>query len=294
MLENDKERALNAPHAQELLHNIPKEQGDQLIQCFLGNDLESTNFVQLRNYFLQNSDFLSIAFANRTSSIPFDWPYKKKKVQKPIDKYLFISDTGQQIYQRFKAVKKEIARLIRQEYNGRFLYLDNLASGVGHDVIDLLVENPDLEGKVHIRNIDIDKVAIQLGQERTHNLGLSEHISFHRINIHKYKPVDADIVSLIGFLCPMNTVKSKKVIQYLASNMKEGSVLVYSTALTTMLADPFVDYILKMIGWKMDHKTPEESGRLLEGCPMMLDYQFFDEPHRQHCMTVCRKIRESS
>ena len=103
-------------------------------------------------------------------------------------------------------------------------------------------------------------------------------------------PSAVDIVSAIGLLCPMPTSLCVKVVKNLSKYLRSGGLIIYSTAQDRMQEDALCDYIMRLFGWHMDHKTDQTAWDISVRAGLIPLYQFFEQPNRHHCMTVARKI----
>lgn len=281
----DRERTLKTPEAEELLSFFP----DNIKKLFIENYLNSTEQMpqEVLNYFLDNSKIAKLIKAYPGSAEAFEYLYREEKALFPIDKYFLKCKAGQQVHQRLISLDQNIPQWIKKIYKDKTVLVDNVGSGPGRDMIRILLQNSGLTNKVHVRNIDIDKKALEIGEKIVEQNKLFSNFSFIAKSFHKVKPRKADVILLIGFLCPIRLHTSERILSALIRYSKPGGLIIFSTVQKRMLyEDPLTDYIMRFTGWNMSYKFDEEAMDLARESGWRPIAQFFDEPLHYHCMTV--------
>jgi hypothetical protein len=226
---------------------------------------------------------------NPGSAAIFEYLYNRQ-VTSEMDRYFMMCKGGIATYKRLIALEEYLPRLIKRLHNGHRLLIDNVGSGPGRDMIGALRRNPELADMVHIRNIDIDKSALDLGKKMVRELGINDSFSFIAKPFSEVEPREADLVLLIGILCPLKIRVCKSILKGLLSYTRKGGSLVYSTAQTRMVEeDPLTDYIMRFTGFHLVYKTDKQAIDLANGTGWTPVEQFFDEPYRYHCMILAAK-----
>ena len=284
-----KQQSLQTEAARRLLEFFPDSIREMFVRCYFDSDIGSMNAREVCKYLKTHAVIPKIVGDDSTSSKTFEWLYHKKTAQNPIDHYFTQSESGRQISKRLDALKKQLPVLITQEYQGRRVLIDHVGSGPGYDLIETLEENRDLTDMVHARCIDPDMEALNIGQSVVESMGFSDHFSFVSKKFQKVSSREADIILLIGILCPLPMHVCRKILKGLVHYTRPGGIIVYSTAQYRMMRDPLCDYIMRLFGWQMDHKTDEAAWNLAKTSSWEPLYQFFDQPFRHHCMTVARQ-----
>ena len=279
-----KEKALETKVAQNLLENLPNQIRDNFTLSFLDHTIPVPETVL--SYFTNNSDISCSVHKYPGSAFPFENLYLKQAV-KPIDRYFLECTSGDQIHKRFLSLQKNLPKIISHKFNGHKLKIDNIGSGPGRDMISVLQKNNALVEKVHVRNIDPDSRALAIGKNFVNDLHFTSSFSFISKKLNEVQPRNADMLLVIGILCPMKLRVCKIVIKGLESFISSNGIIVYSTAQKRMLLDdPLTDYIMNFHGWIMDYKTDQEAKDIAFSQGWEVLDQFFDEPNRHHCMTV--------
>jgi hypothetical protein len=282
-------KALHTDEARYLLQSLPDSVGRKLVQCYFCEDGDSLK--EVLDYFGQNSDMARYAKIKPGSAHIFQYLYGKDPICKPIDLYFIRSNVGHSMYKRLIALKENLSRLIAEElvhHDGR-LMIDNIGSGPGHDMIDVLAEHPELSSKVHVRNIDPDSAALEIGRKRVESLGLSDSFSSINKNFEEVDDFDAHMILLIGIFCPMKRRICELILKRLGNLYRPGTLVIYSTVQKRMKhGDLLMRFIMEFIGWHMDYKTDEETEAIARATGWKPLEQFFDEPLRYNCIQVAR------
>lgn len=284
----DREWALATPEALHLLENMPRRLARQIANAFLAagwNDMQ-----EVQEFFISNSSMSRHVTENPGSSLAFETWYTRNP-RTAVEWYSTSNKAGSQLYKRLLALKKAIpVWLTKLCRNGERLLVDNIGSGPGRDMVMALDEHPLLAEKVHVRNIDPDLEALEIGRRLVRETGLENSFSFVGKRIDEAEPRDADLLLLIGILCPVETRRCAAMLRKLRAYCRPGGIIIYSTPLHTMVReDPLADFLMRIHGWHMCYKTPEESAGIGRSAGWEVLAQFFDEPLRFHCMTVARR-----
>lgn len=286
-------KILEKKEVKDLLAFMPFSIRNKFLICYLAEDYSSLDAEEVRN-FLRAGEIPKIVERDSTSSITFQWLYRQDEGANPIDAYFPESEAGRQIYARLQAIKANYPMIIKAEIEkkgkGKRVLIDEVGSGPNHAMIEMLAENPDLVSRVHIRNIDPDNEALEIGRRRAEELGLLESFEYVQAKMNEVALREADMISMIGILCPMHIRICRKILKSLKPCLRENGIIVYSTAQERMKRDPMCDYIMRLFGWRMDYKTDEQVWSLAEECGYKPTFQFFDQPYRHHCMTMAVKI----
>ncbi len=283
--------ALETPGARKLLAELPLDIRAKLIRCYLVDDIITDEAKEVLNCLIKKSEIARIINNVPSSALAFEYLYRFKKARTPIDKYFVNSLAGYHVYLRLKAVEKNLCCWIKEFVNkGEVIMVDNIGSGPGHDIINVLEANPQLAEMIHVRNIDIDGQALAIGQLRVKRLGVEDSFSFIEKSFVKVNRRNAHIVILVGILCTLSYEVCLKLIKLAARYLRPGGILIYSTNQVVMPEwDPLTDFLMRLGGWCMDYKTDEESAALAKEAGLEYINQFFDEYLHFQCMTVARR-----
>jgi len=282
-----REKALKNDEAKTLLEKLPQEIREKFIGCFLDSSCE--HLQEVTDYFIDNSEVTKVTKYSPGSASIFEYLYNRQSPSE-IDKYYMECKGGIATYNRLLALEEHLPHLIKNIHNGHRILIDNVGSGPGRDMIGVLKRNPEIAKIVHVRNIDIDKSALDLGEKLVQELGLSDSFSFIAKPFNEIEPREADIILLIGILCPLKMRICRSILKGLRPYTRQGGHVVYSTAQTRMVEeDPLTDYIMRFTGFHLDYKTDKEAMDLASITGWKPIGQFFDEPYHYHCMTIASK-----
>jgi len=274
-----------------LFAHMPAALKEKFIDCYLRGDTESLKAQEVMSYLYINSEISKIIKDKPSSAMAFEYLYAEKKPVCSIDKYFLKSYAGNHVLKRIESLERNIPEWIKKFYNGQRVVIDNMGSGPGHDMIRVLKNNRELADKVFVRNIDIDKNALEIGRKLVAGLGLSKSFSFINDNFVKVASLKADIILLIGILCPLDMETSVKILRIVNHFAKPGGIIIYSTNQIVMAQkDPLTDFIMRLGGWKMDYKTDNESWLVGQLAGWHPTEQFFDDSLHFQCMTAAKKI----
>lgn len=283
-----KEKALLVEAAQYLKDLLPDSIFNILSEYFLYNNKENSNL--LTEYFCNNSNIFNAINSTPGSSLGYDCLYTKK-IKTQLDKYFITCTSGHQIYERLKALELNLPTVVRSHQSYvKSLFVDNVGSGVGRDMLNVIHQNPDLRDRVHVRQIDPDVAALDYSRKIALDLHVIDNFSFYEKTLSDVEPKKSDVVLLIGMLCPLSLRYSEYVLRKLKRLCNdENGIVVFSTATHNMVIDdPLTDALMRLSGWNMSFKTEEESMMLAASVGWKILDLFYDEPHHHHCMVVAQ------
>lgn len=284
----DREEYLHTNNINFLFSKLPEKIKAKLVKGFL-HEIPERDQADILEYFTNYSQISKYIIEQPGSSRAFEHLYTKTS-STHIDEYFINSAAGTQIHQRLVSLVKKIPLYINNNPNKEKFLIDNIGSGPGRDIICTLAENAMLKKDVHIRNIDPDHEAHAIGKYLVDKLELSHCFEFYPEKYQSVSPRQADLILLIGVFCPLSLSLSKRILRELYNYLKEGGILIYSTALNKMcFDDPFTEYLMRLHGWRMNYKNVEASKDIALKNNFKINEIFFDEPHKHHCMVVCEK-----
>jgi hypothetical protein len=284
----NREMSLKSDEAKYLLEILPPYIRGKFINCYM--DPNCGHIKEITEYFSENSTVTKVTKDKPGSAAIFEFLYTRK-VTLEIDRYFMMCKGGTATYKRLIALEDNLPKIIKKNYNGHRILIDNVGSGPGRDMIGVLKRNPELTDMVHVRNIDTDKNAIEIGEEMVQDLGCKDSFSFISKPFNEVPPRNADIVLLIGILCPLKLRVCRSVLKGLLPYTRQGGCIVYSTAQNRMVEeDPLTDFIMRFTGFHLIYKTDKEALDLAIETGWAPIDQFFDEPYQYHCMTIATKI----
>lgn len=285
----DREKTLTSNEAKELLSSFPKEIKSFFVECYLNSNYKKSDLESVKNYLLSNCEMAKLIKAFPGSAEAFEYLYLEKKSKYPFDKFFLKSKAGHQVYQRLLSLDKHLLRILNQIGNTQKLIIDNIFSGPGRDMLRVVEQNPELKNKVNVRNIDVDKSAIAIGEKIARERGLDDIFSFVCKPYNEAQTRQADLIILVGVLCPLNLHVSESMLEKIKKFSKQGGYIVYSTVQYNLLRDdPLTDYLMRLVGWHMYYKSDKEAWDLAMQTGWEPIEQFFDEPLHHHCMTFAR------
>lgn len=276
-----REVLLQTEAAKVLFSALPVDIVEKLKASYLEGDITSPRAMEVIEYFYENSVISKMVQLNPSNSITFEYLYLKKKIINPIDKYFTAGTAAIGIYERLQALKKELPNIIRQEIkksgNGVFK-IANIGSGPSHELVEIMTDNPDLVGKVHITCIDPDALALEIGKKRVKKLGIENSFTFVPKPMQEYKNGTYNMLLAIGLLCPVSNRGCKKILSGFSFFSKFNGIVVFSTVQEEMInGDPLTDFIMRRGGWKMSYKRTGEPEVLAKASGWEPEYQFRDK-----------------
>ena len=294
----DRRRFLVAEEGKYLLDTLPADIGAALTKSFLETGLDSPEKEILLRHLLQHSTITQMVKESSTSSLTFEYLYRKKPVDNEIDAYFPRGKATVGIFERLVSLKENLPGIIRREMqerriNGRKFQILNVGSGPGHDTIEMLAENHDLVERVHVICLDPDKEALDIGRKRAMQLDLTRSITFVDKGLQEYGPASgADMILMIGLLCPMPNEACHKILKNSRVFARHDGLVLFSTVQRPMVEDdPLTDFIMRVAGWRMHYKEdhePDEIARMAGWRPI----DRFHDRLGYNCMTVAKLERD--
>jgi SAM-dependent methyltransferase len=237
---------------------------------YFGQGTDSEEGKRVFNYITQNSR-ISPEVAKRPSDAdPFQLIYRFEKPDTAIDEYYVRSQSATAIHLRMVAMEDNLPGIIRREMNRqnlgpeeKFLILD-VGSGPGDAIRKALRKNhhQDLLDKVEVHCVDPDERSIERGRELVDRDGLAENIKFFCQDMVNYtieQQPKANLLLVIGMLCPMPNKTCLKILQNLHACAADSACIIYSTVQEEMIyEDPFLDVFMRVLGWHMHFKKEKE------------------------------------
>jgi len=281
--------ALDTPQAAMLFSSLPQNLCEKLKHAFLTAEIKTEEMDSIRTYLAGHSEISRIISEKPGSALAFEYLYRLKDAASAIDCYFLQATAGRHVEGRLRALETYLPSLIKPLIDDRTVLVDNIGSGPGHDMIRVLNNNPALAAKVHVRNIDPDEDALVIGIREVSTLNLSDSFSFVCREFQRVKPRHADIVLLIGILCPLPMKICEKIIRILKRYARPDGLIIFSTNQVGMLIhDPLTDFLMRLAGWEMDYKTDMEAASIAERAGWRFVSQFFDDEDHFQCMTVAQ------
>ena len=296
----DRRSELECDEGKILLGALPDDIHAVFERSFLETGLDSQDREILLAYLLNHSTITKMVNENYASSITFEYIYRKRPVDNPIDEFFVSGAAATGIYERLLSLKQHVPEIIRQEItrkklDGRKFQILNIGSGPGHETIEMLHENPDLSEQVQVVCLDHDREAVAIGVEKTEQLGLTHCISFANESLQDYSAKGtADLILLIGILCPMPNQVCKKVLGNASVFARRDGLIIFSAVRNQMLQqDPVTDFMMRVAGWNMHYKEDHELVELAQIAGWEPISQFHDRLGC-NCMTVARYDKDGN
>jgi SAM-dependent methyltransferase len=281
----DRESSLESPEAEALLTALPPRTRALLIDHYLHSLLP--NSQELLDFFVDASPIFKLIHGAPGSALAFEYLYTRD-VSTAVDRYLIECRAGAQIYQRLLSLRAHLPSWLDQLLTSeKTIRVDNIGCGTGRDTIGVLAACRGLAKHVRVRHIDPDRHALLISRKLARENGVAESISFHEGKFSDVPPAAADMILLIGILCPLHRRVSRNVLRSAVPYVRPGGLVVYSTALHQMVFDdPLTDFLMRLAGWHMSYKSVQESEGLATALGWRVVGRFFDEPRHHHCMVV--------
>jgi hypothetical protein len=291
-----RESTLNNSLIKAFLNELPQSLKEKCIKLFFEGrarrpkDYEMSNDeVELLDYLVSVSDITRIIKETPSSARAFEYLYKQRPAKTIIDQYYVNCLAGSHVNLRMLTIWDNLPRWIECLHKkfGERILIDNIGSGPGLELIGVLQRHPELVDKVHVRNIDPDKVIIDKGRQKVYSLGLQDNFEFVSKKAHEAGIRGAHLLILVGILCtqtPENCIKTLSGVQFFG---RKNGLIIYSTNQKSMVIyDPFTDMIMRLAGWFMDYKTDQQSWDLGVHAGWEPISQFFEDSLHFQCMTV--------
>ncbi len=277
--------SLDSPEAEALLAALPPRVRALLIDQYLHSPLPSSR--EIRDFLVDASPICRLIDQATGSALAFEYLYSRD-VSTAVDRYLITCRAGAQIYERLRSLEAHLPFWFDRLLAGqKTIRIDNVGCGTGRDTIGVLAARRDLARLATVRHIDPDDQALRISRKLAQHRGVARSISFHASKFSHMPAVGADIVLLIGILCPLHRRVSKAVLRSAAPYVRPGGLVIYSTALHQMVIDdPLTDFLMRLTGWSMTYKSEQETEELATALGWQIRGRFFDEPRHHHCMVV--------
>ena len=256
----EREKTLKDSRVVTFLKTLTREERWAMVSAFIaGRHDNMQNIVE----HLTKTSAIANAIVNEKGGADIFYFLYNKVARGPLDEYYLVSDSGHQIYKRLEIMVERIPHILRRLFPGEEeILVDNIASGQGYDMINILAnpKNADLRNRVHVRNIDPNKLALEQGLERIKENGLEDNFEIVVATIDEYKGREAHLSVESGVYCPMSTpisirLKRNKISKFL----RHGGYSIHNATTYKMIeADLFTDFTMRMLGWKMGFKTQRE------------------------------------
>ena len=206
-----REWALETDEAQELLRGLPRPIGEALSQYYLHPSPRGTQEVV--DYFIAHSSVFDLVQRTPGTALALEYLYTRQAT-KPIDEYFIKCKAGSQIYQRLLALEANLPCWLTRLLDAkRAILVDNIGAGTGRDMIGVLSRNKHFIGTVHVRNIDPDTESLAISQRLAQDNGISGSFSFEASRFSDAPSANADLVLMIGVLCPLKGRSSRIVLR---------------------------------------------------------------------------------
>ncbi len=281
--------ALETDVVKRLLKALPSSVRENLQSCYLDGDIESREAEQVLDYLCDHSAITRIIRKNPGSSLAFEYLYRKEEPESPIDCYYLESLAGCHVEKRLATLERNLPGWLKPLCRENPVLVDNMGSGPGHDMVHVLKTTPELAGHFHVRNIDSDEEALQIGQATVDALGFSDHFAFCCSDFRKVPPRQADVILLIGILCSLPMDIHIRLLRQMKPFCRPGGLIFSSTNQVAMVEkDPFTDFLMRLAGWRMDYKTNAEVAEAAVRAGWEYERQFFDDDLHFQCITVAR------
>lgn len=256
-----------------------------LVDQYLHSLLPSSH--EVLDFLVDSSPICKLIHGAPGSALAFEYLYTRD-VSTAVDRYLIDCRAGAQIYQRLLSLEAHLPDWINQLLTSKkMIRVDNVGCGSGRDTIGVLAAHRELAMHVRVRHIDPDDEALRISRTLAEGSGVADSISFHSSRFSDVPPADADMVLLIGILCPLDRRISRTVLRSVAPYVRPGGLVIYSTTLHQMVIDdPLTDFLMRLSGWHMTYKSEQDSDELATAVGWRVKGRFFDEPRHHHCMVV--------
>jgi hypothetical protein len=168
--------------------------------------------------------------------------------------------------------------------NGR-VKIASFGSGTG---IDVMVPLKNFDKRVTLDCYDLDQSAIQEGQRLSKIMGLDNRVKFHEEDIMKIENGKYDLGMLIGVICPLPDLISKKVIKTVREKISNNGKLIISASSDNMESgDNLGRWIIEYTGdWFLEYRSPERLKGLMKSCGMN-HTSLTHEPLGYHRFAIC-------
>ena len=255
-----RKRTLKDPRVVTFLKTLPRQERETMVSAFVaGSHDNMQNIVE----HLTKTSVIANAIVNEKGGADIFYFLYNKIAKGSLDEYYLVSDSGHQIYKRLEIMVERIPHILRRLFPGKEeILVDNIASGQGYDMINILAnpKNADLRNRIHVRNIDPNEPALKQGLKRIKENGLEDNFEIVVATIDEYEGREAHFCVESGIYCPLSTsysirLKRNKISKFL----RRGGYSIHNATTYRMIeTDLFTDFTMRMLGWKMGFKTQQE------------------------------------
>jgi hypothetical protein len=256
-------------------------------------DFKHPSAKLVADYFTENSKIANLIRQAPGSARAFEILYHAEEPHLPIDIYFQMCAAGTRIFYRLISLRETLPRIIRDlllKTGKDKLVIDNFGSGPGRDIISVLDRNPDLVRRVDVRNVDIDTWSVEIGRKLAAENGFQGAVSYVMEDMRKVPPRNADLLLLIGVLCPLPYAICIRLLRHMKGNVNADGLIVFSTVQKAMQAeDPLTDFIMRVMGWHMDYKADCEPQEIAQKAGWEFVEKFFDDKG-YNAMTVAKPV----
>ncbi|MFH1661710.1 MAG: methyltransferase domain-containing protein [Candidatus Falkowbacteria bacterium] len=287
-----RKKSLETEAGKYFLNLMPEDLRDYFVMSFLYFIHPGLQLV--KNHLVNHSEFFRLNLGRIASARACEILYKKDNGIGPLDKYFLMSNAGKQMFSRLQIFTSRIPLIILSRFGSEKILIDNVGSGAGHDMIEVLMENTNIKNRAHVRNIDIDAKMLKRGQKIVEELGIADCFSFFNLKVEEWKPKEkADLVLFMGMLCSKKFQESIRCLSFLKKRVcADNGFIVFSTTTEKMIQDDsLTDFIMREIGkWSLSPKTDLEVLEIARLAGFQVEGEFYEEPLRHHRITIARKI----
>jgi len=279
---------LKTPEALYLLENIPRKVAKILINGFLkgSHGSETDDWPEVVDYFQSNSQIIPALTKNPGTFSMLEKMYHFEEVWDPIDIYFKMSRAGgQALRNRYDAVNNYAITHINEVLarQAHCLVVD-IGSGPCRNGIDMCLRNPTYRGKVKFDCIDVDPLAINLGEDliRENKLNNIEFIKKSMTRLNGRYSGNVDYGLLIGVLCGLTKPQKIDLLAKIKPYFRKGASLMAAALLDQMAKfDLLCAYILReTTGWGLQYPPLGELKEVFERAGWKYEGYFQDEPTR--------------
>ena len=224
-------------------------------------------------FFLESSEICRILHKN-----PADWEmleitYFGKSVRgtanlNGLDTWLGNSLSGQALRNRLAVTSSLVVKLLENRLTaGGSIRVVDLGSGPGPYAIEVVGKLPKkLQRTLSWECIDLDQLALDLGEERVVEQGLERVINFHRANFmsrDSYPKSVADLAGfglMVGILCSMTCEEAIQCLTKVKPHFRQGGELIAATLLEKSFREdaPIFRILCNVLGWQLRPKSMKE------------------------------------
>ncbi len=228
--------------------------------------------LDVRQFFLDHSEICRILFKNPADFEMLEIVYFGKSVRgktNGLDSLFSNSLSGQALRDRLRVVSDMAANWLLNKENIRVI---DFGAGPAPYAIETVKK---LQGQVNNllwHCIDLDRLAIAIGEDRVREHKLDNIINFDVANFmtrdsYPESPDEqADFGLMIGILCGMTCEEATNCLRKVQPHFKKGGEIMAATLLKQSFEeDPQTFRVLcNVLGWQLRPKTTKEVNRVFE------------------------------